>query len=96
VVNFGKGEAPVESPLGGKVVLPAWGFAIEGKQFAAFYAKRWGGQEYREGALFTLRATDDKRLSDSAGVRVFHGFGDVKIPWRGKTYNVERERVIAP
>jgi hypothetical protein len=96
VVNFGKGDAAAVLPLGGKILLPACGFAVEGKQFAAFYAKRWGGQEYPAGALFTLRATDGKTLLESAGVRVFHGFGDVEIPWRGKTHSVQREQVIAP
>ena len=46
----------VESRLGGSVMLPPWGFVVEGPKFAAFFARRWNGRDYPEGALFTLRA----------------------------------------
>jgi hypothetical protein len=58
VVNFGAADAEVATRHGGTAVLPPWGFAVDAPQFAAFYAKQWGGQTYPEGALFTLRAAD--------------------------------------
>lgn len=96
VVNFGAGDADVTSKLGGKAVLPPWGFVIEAPRFAAFCAKRWGGQDYGDGALFALRALDDKPPADSARVRIFHGFGPATITWRGRNYEVPREQVIRP
>ena len=34
IVNFGTTKAEVKSALGGRVVLPPWGFVIEGPRFA--------------------------------------------------------------
>jgi len=48
---------------------------VEAPRFAAFYARRWGGQGYPDGALFTLQSLDDQPLVSSRQVRVFHGFG---------------------
>ncbi len=96
VVNFGKSDAEVPSQLGGSVVLPPWGFVVESPGFAAFYAKSWGGREYPDGVLFTLAAVEGKDLRQAARVRVFHGFGDPKIAWRGATHDVRREEVITP
>jgi hypothetical protein len=96
VITVNEGAAPVafQSRLGGSVVLPRWGFMIEGTRFAAFYAQRWNGREYRSGALFTLRAEDGKSLSDARRLRIFHGFGDPRLNWRGATHDVRREAVI--
>jgi hypothetical protein len=93
VVNFGSGDAEVTSKLGGRVLLPPWGFVVEGPGFAAFYAGRWGGQDYARGALFTLRSLDGKSLSAAGRVRIFHGFGDPAIRWRGKSLSVRREEI---
>jgi len=95
VVNFGREDASVQMPLGGLVLLPTWGFAIEGPRLAAFYAKRWNGRDYPEGALFTLQAVERENLARATKVRVFHGFGDPNIPWRGTTHEVRREQVVA-
>jgi hypothetical protein len=94
IVNFGTTEAQVKSTLGGDVVLPPWGFVIEGRRFAAFHARRWGGQEYGKGALFTLQAIDDKNLNEARRVRVFHAFGPTTIRWKGDFHKVQREQVI--
>ncbi|MGQ9575437.1 MAG: DUF5696 domain-containing protein [Thermoguttaceae bacterium] len=94
VVNFGAKDAETTSGYGGAVLLPPWGFVIDGPSFAAFCAKRWNGQEYADGALFTLRAEDGKTLREASRVRVFHGFGEPKISWGGATHEVRRERVI--
>jgi hypothetical protein len=94
IVNFGKQDAKVQSRFGGEVLLPPWGFVIDAPRLAAFYAKRWNGQDYPDAALFTLQAVDGKRLSAAARVRVFHGFGDPKIVWCGSTHEIRREAVI--
>ena len=94
VVNFGQTPAEVSSEIGGRTVLPPWGFLVEGPQFAAFHARLWNGQDYGDGALFTLRPTDAKPLKESAAIRVFHAFGSATIVWQGKTYDIEREEVV--
>ncbi len=95
-VNFGQTSAAVDSESGGRTVLPDWGFLIESPRFLAFYARQWNGQNYGNGALFTLRPTDDKPLKDSGNIRVFHAFGPTTLAWQGKTYEVKREEVIQP
>ena len=94
VVNDSFSPLLVASRLGGQVLLPPWGFVVEGPRFAAFLARRWNGRDYPEGALFTLRAEDGRDLSQARRVRVFHGFGDPRIDWRGTTHEVRREAVI--
>ncbi len=96
IVNFGTTEARVTSKLGGDVVLPPWGFVVEGPRFVAFHARRWNGEEYGKGALFTLQAKDDKDLKNSHRVRIFHAFGPANLRWRGNRYKVQREQVIQP
>ncbi len=95
-VNFGPNPADMHSPTGGRTVLPPWGFIVEGPRFIAFHARHWNGQDYGDGALFTLRATDDKPLKESASLRIFHAFGPATLAWRGKTYEIKREDVIKP
>ena len=87
-------EVAVESRLGGPVKLPPWGFVVDGPTFAAFYARRWNGRDYPQGALFTLRAQGGQPLSQASRVRIFHAFGDPRIDWRGSTHEVRREAVI--
>ena len=96
VANFGHTDATVKTRLGGAVVLPPWGVVVEAPRFAAFYARRWGGQAYPDGALFTLQALDDQPLASSRRVRVFHGFGGATLAWRGRTWTVAREQAIEP
>ncbi|MGA2254038.1 MAG: DUF5696 domain-containing protein [Thermoguttaceae bacterium] len=94
-VNFGKTDAVVKSRQGGSVLLPAWGFVVEGPQLTAFYAKRWNGKDYADGALFTLQPIEGDTLSSATRIRIFHGFGDAKINWHGTDYEVRREQVVA-
>lgn len=96
VANFGVTDATIETKLGGAVVLPPWGVVVEAPRFAAFYARRWGGQDYPDGALFTLQSLDDQSLASSRQVRIFHGFGPATLAWRGRTWTVAREQAIAP
>ncbi len=94
IVNFGATEAQVTSALGGDVILPPWGFVVEGPRFVAFYARRWGGEEYDRGALFTLQPVGSENLKRADRVRVFHAFGAATIRWKGGCYKVKREKVI--
>jgi hypothetical protein len=96
VVNFGSADAAVPSGLWGDVLLPRWGFVIEGPRYTAFYAKRAAGREYPAGSLFAIQLVDGPSLQQAAGVRVFHGFGDPQLTWRGKALQVVREATIAP
>jgi len=94
VVNFAPKVAEVTLRRGGRVVLPAWGFVVRGPRFAAFHARRWGGLDYADGALFTLRALDEQPLDQSRRVRIFHGFGAPAIRWKGRAYDVRREQTV--
>jgi len=96
IVNFGTTEAKVTSTLGGDVILPPWGFVVEGPRFAAFHASRWNEQEYGKGALFTLQAITDENLNEAHRIRVFHAFGPAEIRWKEDLYKVEREQIIQP
>jgi hypothetical protein len=95
-VNFGPTPAEINSETGGRTVLPSWGFLVEAPRFVAFHARSWNGQDYGNGALFTLRPADNKDLKDAAGIRVFHAFGPATLSWQDKTYDVKREEVIKP
>ena len=96
VVNFGTKDAEVPVPRGGRAVLPPWGFVVRAPGLAAFLAKRWGGLDYPEPALFTLRALDEKPLETSRRVRIFHGFGEPAVRWGARTYQVQREQIVQP
>jgi hypothetical protein len=95
-VNFGSTPAEVTSQTGDRTILPQWGFLAEGPRLIAFYATQWNGQNYPDGALFTLRPADNKPLKGSAAIRIFHAFGSTAIAWQGKTYEVKREELIKP
>ena len=88
-VNFGSSEFVVQSPLGGEVALPPWGALIETPSFVAFHARSWAGRSYETPVLFTIR-------TDENGDRIFHGFGDERINWRGRELAVRRESQIKP
>lgn len=96
IVNFGKTKAQVTSQLGANVILPPWGFVIEGPRFAAFYALHWNTEDYDEGALFTLQSKDDKDLKNSNSIRIFHAFGPAQLNWKDKIHEIKREQVIQP
>ena len=94
VVNMSSDEFRWNSQLGGEVVLPPLGFLVEASEFVAFHASRWNGRTYADPPLFTLRSTDGKPLAAAAAVRVFHGFGDEWIDFRGATHRVQRASVV--
>lgn len=93
-VNFGPSDAIAETSHGGQAVLPPWGFVVEGPSFVAFYAKRWAGQSYPSGALFTVRPVDAETFAAAEKVKIFHGFGESTIAWQGKTHTVRREETV--
>lgn len=94
VVNFAPSDAAVDAELGGTVLLPPWGFFIESPRFTAFYARKWSGRSYPDGALFTVRVIQGDSLNQASQLRIFHGFGDPVIAWQGTTYDVRRERIV--
>ncbi|HOD84777.1 MAG: hypothetical protein BWX88_03155 [Planctomycetes bacterium ADurb.Bin126] len=77
-VNMGTSDAEVDSPRGGKVLLPAYGVVIDTPNFAGFYARRWGGVEFPDGALVTFCSADGRPLEQAAKIVAYHGFG--KLP----------------
>ncbi len=88
-VNFGETDYAAAH-----AVLPQWGFVIESPTMKAFYARRYGSVQYAEPALFVIRSLDDKPLSSSRQVRIYHGFGDNRVEFRGKVVEVENERLL--
>jgi hypothetical protein len=94
VVNDGHSDAKIESKSGGSITLPPWGFLVEGPRLLAFHARRWNGRQYPDGALFALQPVGGTPLARANRVRVFHGFGDPRIDWRGSAHDVRREEVI--
>ncbi|MGE5296400.1 MAG: hypothetical protein ACM3VT_16385, partial [Solirubrobacterales bacterium] len=95
-VNFGPTDAEVASEFGGRTILPPWGFLVEGPRFIAFHARFWNGQDYGDGALFTLRPVEEATFARTTGIKVFHAFGPAAFSWKGKTCGVKREEVIKP
>ena len=79
------------SDLGKKVWLPPFGFLVESPTFIAIHALSWGSIEYEKPVLFTMRALDGLALSKSKKIRIYHGFGDVRLSWRGKLLEIPRE-----
>lgn len=88
-VNFGGSVAAVSSAAGGEVRLPPWGVLIESPGFVAFHALSWAGRQYQAPVLFAIR-------SENGRDRIFHGFGDERITWRGRELSVRRESEFVP
>jgi hypothetical protein len=93
-VNGSEAVVNIESSLGGRVALPPYGFLIDAGSFVAFHALSWGGRDYEQPVLFTMRSLDGRPVADSESVRVFHGLGDARLSWRGRDVQVEREIVL--
>jgi hypothetical protein len=80
--------------MGGKVILPPYGFVIESPTFVAFHALTWDGAEYNKPVLFTIRSLDGKPINDSNKIRVFHGFGEQKLKLKGQILTVAKEEIF--
>ena len=96
IVNGGRADLFGRSRFGGDVVLPPFGFLIEGPTFVAFHATAWNGQHFRGPVLFTLRSLDGRPIDRSRRVRVFHGFGEGTLKVGNVTVASTKETVITP
>jgi hypothetical protein len=96
VVNFGESSFACKSNVGGDVMLPPNGFLAEAPGFIAFRSLSWNGIGYADAPLFTLRSQDQRPLSRSRKVRIFHGFGPDQIRIGDLVESVTRELVMDP
>lgn len=94
IINAGVTEFRHKTRLGGDVVLPVFGFVVEGPAFVAFHASRWAGVDYDVPALFTLRSLDGQALAISRCVRIFHAFGDALLNFAGAIRHIERRAIV--
>jgi len=78
----------------GEVVLSPYGLLIEADDFVAFVGTHWNGHPYSTPVLFTLTSLNGKSLAKSKQVRIFHGFGDPELTWRGQVIHVQREEIV--
>lgn len=94
--NFGPNPIALESPTGGDVLLPPYGFVVESPMFVAFCALTWNGLSYSDPSLFALRSLDGRPLEKSEQIRVFHGFGDTRVKLGNRVCTVVREEIVRP
>jgi hypothetical protein len=94
IVNGSDRDVEIASQVGGAVCLPPYGFLVEAGTFIAFHARSWSGHVYGAPVLFTLTSLEDKPVDQSARVRVYHGFGESALAWRGHTVDVRRETIL--
>jgi hypothetical protein len=71
--------------------LPPFGFVLQSPTFVAFHAASFNGLRYDDPPLFTLRSLDDRPLSRSRRIRVFHGFGDARVKLGDTIQTVQKE-----
>jgi hypothetical protein len=50
--------------------------------------------QYAEPALFVIRSLDGKPPASSRQLRIYHGFGDSRAAFRGRTLEVATEKLI--
>jgi len=94
VVNLGASDYTYRSRRWGDVVLPCDGFLVCTPEFLAFSARQFRGQRYERVPLFTVQRLDGKPLEQAARVRVYHGFGDARLAWSGRTLEVPRQTIV--
>jgi hypothetical protein len=88
-VNYGARDFEAE-----RAVLPQYGFIIESPTLVAFHAHSYRGMKYAQPTLFVLRSLDEQPLSLSRRVRIYHGFGDSRLEWKGKIIEVATEAMV--
>ena len=96
IVNAGGTPYTCASKLGGQVALPPGGFLVESPTFVAFHASNWAGTQYDSPPLFTLRSLDQRPLSESRRIRVYHAFGSNQLSLGKTTHAVRTEAVLDP
>jgi hypothetical protein len=94
VVNTGGSAFTYTSRSSGKVELPPYGFIAESKTFVAFHALSYGGLRYTAPVMFTLRSLDNRPLSRSRQVRVYHAFGSEQVRLGKATLSVPKEAIV--
>jgi hypothetical protein len=94
IVNASDQKCIVKSRYAGDVVIPKYGFLVESPQFIAFNTIKWNDTDYDTPTFFTIRSLDNKPITESAKLRVFHGFGSDSIKLWGKTYRVKKEEIL--
>jgi hypothetical protein len=95
VVNASGAEYRHASKSGGEVLLPPYGFLVEGPAFVAFHALSWNGLRYDAPVLFTLRSLDGQPLASSGRVRVYHGFGEARVKVGRSVRTVAKEETVS-
>ena len=76
-------------------VLPQYGFTVVSPSLEAFYAVRYNGVDYPDGAMFVLSTDDGSAIRSASKVTVYHAFGDGDIRWRGKLYSVSGKQELS-
>ena len=94
VANFGPADYTLHTTRWGDVMLQPNGFIADAPEFLAFSARRFNGLVYDRVPLFTLQSLDGKPLERSRQIRVYHGFGDSILAWKGKTEDVKRQTIL--
>jgi hypothetical protein len=94
VINRSSANYVCESNLGGDVLLPPYSFLAESPTFVAFHSSSWGGVNYHSPTMFTLCGLDNRALSRSRRIRIYHAMGDADVRIGGVTRMVPREAVF--
>jgi hypothetical protein len=88
VVNFGKQEFDWRGTR-----LPENGFVVSSPSLVAFCALRHDGVDYSEPTLLVIWARDGANIDHSEEVRIYHGFGDTTVRFRGELKQVNKDTV---
>ena len=89
-VNYGPGSYEMQD-----VELPPNGFFVHSPRFWAMHVTHLGSVEYDPSAMFVVESLDEKPVTQSTKMRIFHAFGDPHIRIAGKAFEVEREAEVA-
>src|SRR5262249_16735666 len=68
---------------------------VESSTFVTFHARNWAGLSYSDPPLFTVRSLDGRPLDRSTRIRVYHGFGDVRVRVGRASRRAEKEALIS-
>ena len=88
-VNYGPKDYEME-----RATLPRWGFLIESPTLVAFHALRYGRLHYSVPTLLVIRSEDGRPLDSSRRVRIYRGFGERMVEFRGRPVDVQTERYL--